>query len=948
MKRILRIFGLLILLLLAAGILLPIVFKGEILERLKTEINNNVEAKVDFEDIDLSLFTSFPDFSLGIDKLTVDGQGDFEGVRLAEVGNFNLTLGLMSVLTGSEFEIKTIGINDVSVHVIVNKEGKANYDIAKASVPTEEVAEEVEEEGSGSEGEGFKLSLQSYSLNNLDLVYDDQKGKIYAAIKNLDHSGKGDFTLEVLSLQTSTSVEELTVKNGGIAYLNHARLGVEFGVEVDQSLEDEMKLTFGENEVNLNELGLRFEGMVKLLEEDIEMDLAFEALQTEFKSILSLVPAVYTQDFADVKADGKVGLKAMAKGTFNGEKEIYPTFDVKLNVDNASFQYPDLPASVEKIFVDAHVYNKTSNLDGTVIEVPKASVDIAGSPLEARFKLQTPMSDPDFDVLINTDFDLANVQKVVPAQGFDYKGNIKGKVEVTGKMSYIEAEEYDRVKALGNISVAGIELKSDSLPFDVKVPSAELNLTPQYAALSNLKVNLGQSDIAAEGRLDNLIGYAFKDSILKGIVQVSSELLDLNELSGGPSETTPEETTATESDTSAMSVVRIPENLDLTLTSNFQKVIYDNLEINDINGDIALKGGEARLANLGMKLLSGEIKMNGGYNSVPESPEIDMDFSLKNFGFKESFDAFNTIQKLAPIMGTATGTYSTDFHMTTGLNQDMSADLESLLAKGRLQTKGLTVSPKSMAKLADLVKNPSLKTLDIDKVDISFEVKDGRVFVEPFDFKAGSVSATAYGSHGLDQTMDYTMDAKIPAGDIGASNLLGQVGASQGGMIDLAVKIGGTTTDPKVTTSVGDIVNSVIENLTQQVQQKVEETKEEALEKANEEAQKLIDEAERKGDALVAEAEKQANAIRQQGNDAANKVIAESEKQAKAVEDKAKGNFLKEKGAKIAADKIRDEGKAKAQKLKDEANAKADGLVNNAKAQKKKLVEDARTKAKVG
>lgn len=937
MKRLLQILGFLILLLLVAAFVLPIVFKDEIIARAKAEINKNIEATVDFKDFDITLFRSFPDFTMEIEEFTVDGKNEFAGIRLADVNSFRLDLDLFSVISGNEFEVEGITVKDAVVYVLVDENGKANYDIAKSG--TEEENTDTDTAASSD----FKLSLKGYQLENIDLTYEDREGDILVVLKDLDHDGVGDFTQEVVDLKTKTSIAAFTAKSGGVAYLNQVNTQADMDFEFNQA---ETKLTFGENSLSLNNLTLNFSGFVAVPGDDIAMDLKFDAPQNEFKNVLSLIPVIYTQDFDKVQTSGNFALEGTVNGTYNGEQEVYPAFDVKLNVNNATFRYPDLPAAVEGIKVNAHIYNKTTNLDGTVVDIPEARAVVAGSPIDARLNLKTPMSDPQFAAYLKTDFELANVGKVVPASGFDYKGRVKADLDLAGRMSDIDNERYENVKAQGTFIAQNIELKSDSLPYNIQVAQMDMQFSPQKVDLSSFRAQLGKSDISANGKIDNLIGYVLKDQLLKADFTVNSNRLDLNELSGGAGEASG--SANADSDTSALEVIRIPENIDFGLTASVGTLVYDNLEIKNVNGNLAVSEGTVRMDNLVMDLLSGSVALNGSYDSKPAAPLVDMNMKINNFSFKESFQKFVTVQKLAPIMQNTTGSYSSGFSLKTSLNPDMSPDLASVEAAGSLITEGMKTTTKSMQKLADMMKNQSLATLDVGKVNLSFKIEDGRVQVEPFQLKAGNINATVQGSNGLDQTLDYTMDMKIPVSGIKANDMLGKLGAAQGGKIDLGVKIGGTVQDPKVTTSLGDLVGNVVDNIKKQVEQKVEEVKKDVVNKVNEEAKKLIDEAEAQGDKLIANAEEQAAKIRNAAQTQADNLIAKAEEQATKLEDEAKGNILKEKGAKVAAGKIRKEAKENADKLVDEANKKADQLVSNARDQKEKLVQEAREKGKVG
>ncbi len=943
MKRFLQILTLLIVLILAAIIILPIAFKDEIIAKVEEEINNNLEATVNFGDINLSLFRSFPDFSLSIEKFTVDGKGTFEGVRLAEIGDFQVDIDLLSVISGSQFQIEGINLKDAQVHVIIDTAGNANYDIAKSSGAEKEPAATESDPASSS----FKLLLKKYSIENFNLVYDDQKGKLKAVINDLDHSGKGDFSQDIVNLLTNTSIAELTVENGGIAYFNKVNLNAKMDFEFNQP---QSRLSFGENELNLNDLKLAFTGSIAFPGDDINLDFKFKAPETKFKSILSLVPAIYTQDFDKVQTSGSIAVEAEVKGTYNAEREEYPPFNFKLEVIDGAFRYPDLPAGVDNINIEFLASNKEKDLDGIMINVPKANASVAGNKINSYFRAKRLLSDPAFEGALKTDLDLANLGKVVPAEGFDYQGKLLANLEVQGRMSAIENERYDEVKAEGTVGLTDISLKSDSLPYSVQITQAQAEFTPRMVNLNSFEAKLGESDISANGKIDNIFSYIFKEEVLKADFNLNSGLLDLNELSGGgegeTTETTNEEIVTDTS--SAIQAIRIPQNIDFQLTASLKEVRYSNLKINNLKGRIALKEGRAALEDVVMKLLNGSVAMNGFYNSKPAAPVVDMNIKVNKFGFKESYASFVTIQKLAPIMETATGSYSMGMTFQSTLNPDMTPDLASVEASGILKTFGLSASPQSFKQLAGIVKNPSLATLNIGNVDISFKIENGRLSVEPFDVKAGNVTAVVQGSNGLDQSLDYRMDMKLPVKGIGAEGILNQLGAASGGKVDLAVNIGGTVTDPKVTTSLGDLGQTVIDNVKQAVEEKIEEVKQEAIDEVNKKAEELIAEAERQGDALIAQAQTQADAIRAEAAKRAQQIRDEADKQAKKLEDEAKGNFLKEAAAKEAAKKLRDEAAKNANKVEQEADQKARKLVDEARKKKEQLVQEARDKGKVG
>ncbi len=933
MKRIIKFFFFLAIILLGAAIALPLVFKDSLIDKLKLEINKQVNARVDFKDAQLSLLSSFPYFGLSLEGFSIDGIAEFDSIRLVEIGDLDISIDFMSVISGEQFQIEEIALKDVNLNLFITEFGKANFDIAKDSQSTNDTI-------TSEEANSFKIALQSYSLSNFNLVYNDQEGDMYTKITNLNHQGSGDFTANIVNLSTHTTVESFIFKLEDIAYADRLQLESDFNMSLNQ---EEFKFTFGENYLKANDLLLEFQGWLAMPEETIDMDLNFQAPDANFKQLLSLIPAIFYQDFESVKTQGDFKLVGSMKGVYDGIKESYPAFDFALNLRDASFRYPDLPAGVEKINMDLSLVNTTGNLDHTKLNVPMFSASILENVFRANAALSNPMSDPTYQFGLNSNFDLAAIEKAIPLEGYTLIGMLKADLQTAGKMSYIDNEQYDKLIAQGQMELTNFIASGDSLSFPINIPFGSLSLNPRSAQLKDTKILMGKSDITLSGDLDNIMAYALSDSLLSGNLTLTSHYLNMNDFGGGDASTVSEEPST---DTAALEVIRLPENINFNLSARIDSLIYDDLIITQANGALALTKGAAMLKDFTMNMLEGQLGMSGTYDSKPIEPAVNFDFTIKNFSFQESFKKLSLIQEMVPIMKNTVGTYSSSFSWTSNLLSDMSPDLATANASGNLNTSALTTTGKTFGQIATFLNNPKYNSLDIDPVALSFSIENGRLEVKPFDFNIGKYKVSAGGSSGLDQSLDFNLDMNIPASDVKATSLLSKFGSSIT-TIPLKVKIGGTLTDPAVRPSFGDIGNQIIDDLKNTLNDKVQGLKTEAKETVNNKLEELVKTAEMQGDKLIAEAEaqaqkikdeaaKQAQNIRNEGNKAADKLISE-----------AGSNPLKKAAAKPLADKVRSEANGKAELLEQKAKEQGDKLIEEAKKKKVKLIEDARAKAQV-
>ena len=217
MKKLLIILGVIFSILVLAIIILPIVFEDDIREAIDDSLDDSLNAKVyyDTDQFDISLIRNFPDLTVSMGNFGIAGIEEFAEDTLVSVQSFEVTVDLMSAISGDQIIVEEILLDAPKIFVLVLEDGKANYDIAKASEETavEEPAESVDsaeptEEAGSSE---LSIGIERWAITNGQLIYMDQSMDFYATILGLNHEGTGDFTLDIFDLSTKTSVDALSL-----------------------------------------------------------------------------------------------------------------------------------------------------------------------------------------------------------------------------------------------------------------------------------------------------------------------------------------------------------------------------------------------------------------------------------------------------------------------------------------------------------------------------------------------------------------------------------------------------------------------------------------------------------------------------------------------------------------------------------------------------------------
>lgn len=144
MKRILKIGGISLLVIILLLAILPFLFKGKVKEAIVTAVNDMLNAEFYMGDLSMNFFSNFPNASVSIDQVGLIGKEDFQGDTLANVGKVKVVIDLSSLLKET-YVINSVEVIDPTLHAKVNEQGTANWNIIKS----DEEEEETEESNGG-------------------------------------------------------------------------------------------------------------------------------------------------------------------------------------------------------------------------------------------------------------------------------------------------------------------------------------------------------------------------------------------------------------------------------------------------------------------------------------------------------------------------------------------------------------------------------------------------------------------------------------------------------------------------------------------------------------------------------------------------------------------------------------------------------------------------------
>ena len=242
MKKILIIFVSFIPLLAASAFAIPFFFKDKIQAKINQEIQKKINATVYYKNFDLSLFKNFPQLTLSLSGFGVVGKSSFTNDTLIQAKEFSFSADVKSILSGDKIEVYSIDLQSPKILIKTLRDGSSNYDIYKTDSLQAQQAET-------SAKSNFKINIQSWKMNDGQIIYKDFLKNAYVSLQNITHEGSGDITSEVYDLTTKTDIEKATIEYGGTNYLSDKKVAATLKMSIDQG---NKKYTFKDNYLTIN------------------------------------------------------------------------------------------------------------------------------------------------------------------------------------------------------------------------------------------------------------------------------------------------------------------------------------------------------------------------------------------------------------------------------------------------------------------------------------------------------------------------------------------------------------------------------------------------------------------------------------------------------------------------------------------------------------------------
>jgi hypothetical protein len=395
--------SLLVALLISISVLLWLVFTPERLTPIvQKQLKNYISCPAEIKDVELTFFSSFPEFALKIDGITlVNPTEGAQNDTLLSSGALRATVDIKEFVKNNKVIITDVLFENLRANLFSDAAGKTNFDVF--------ISDTTAQDTSAFENLFDLIKLDKVAVENANISYVDQKSKMTASIHNLNAEMLMDMKKSVIDLALNATTPQISFKADSTVFLKNADIRLNVPAKFDM---DQMHLTLNNSELEINGLKAGITGEVNL-KNDIITDLQFHTSEYPLKDLLALVPAQYLTSLEGMNITGIVDSKGTVKGTFNDNS--MPVIDVTAGLDKGTFAYSALPVKLREMNGNLRLLLDLNHDSVSHIVINEFSTRTGNSHIGGKGRIDHIMLDDMlFDLDLNMGLQLADLKPFLP------------------------------------------------------------------------------------------------------------------------------------------------------------------------------------------------------------------------------------------------------------------------------------------------------------------------------------------------------------------------------------------------------------------------------------------------------------------------------------------------------------------------------------------------------
>ena len=482
---------------------------------------------------------------------------------------------------------------------------------------------------------------------------------------------------------------------------------------------------------------------------------------------------------------GVLNMDIKANGVYDKKNNKIPVTNGQISLVTGYIKSIYFPDPIKDINVLATISDKAGTVKDLKVNIHKASFNFQDKPIYVKALLDN-FENIRYDIRAKGELNLARLYKVFSRKGLDLDGYIYADVAFKGSQDDAMKGNYQNLENSGTLRLRNIRATSEYLPKPFVINQGTFVFNQDKMNFHFFSATYGQSDFKMSGYLQNVIDYALTNkAVLKGNFNLNSDYINVDEFMSNANTAKVSEANNTETKPAVASgVVVIPPNLDVQFDASAGKVNFADLILEQLNGSMAVSGGQLMIKNSNVDIIGCNVKTNLTYASeTADRASFDFKITAKDFDVKRAYKEVKLFREMVSAAENAEGIISLDYKVAGKLDGNMQPIYPSLTGGGTLSVKKVKLKGfKMFGAVSKKTGKEAMNDPDLSQVDIKTRIKNNIINIERFKFKIAGLRPRIEGQTSFD-------------GDL---NIRMRLGLPPLGIIGIPMKITGTKDNPKV------------------------------------------------------------------------------------------------------------------------------------------------------
>jgi hypothetical protein len=456
--------------------------------------NESLDARVNIGRVELSLWHTFPHFTVEVDSLDIVSNGfaslspeerallPADADTLLRVGHFRGGVNVAALLI-AKISLYNIELGGTMVNAVQLNSLRSNFNIVPPS--------EEPEDTTSSTPYIPDISLNRFALtDNLPIRYrsvaDSIDLSLTVAKSPLVEDGDNAYRVTFGSTANVKMAEDLLANT----------IAVDLGGGLTWSHKEPMVLKI--NDFGLN-VGTAENGMIKS-KWDATVDfadpmtlreMAFNVGPVAPSTMMGLLSEQMREEIGTIDTDMLVTLKGRLTKPFNMVDDSIPCLEANLNIPACKLRYNDC-YTADRLAADID-FSLPGNLDSAVVTVKKLTFEGMGAKMSVTGKASNLIADATVDGHVSAEASLASLPGEVLAtlpKSTKLAGNVKLDTDVRCAMSNLSMSNFHRMMLRGTLSLEDLKVDMPSENLACYTHYTEMNLGTASSFVNDSRVKV--------------------------------------------------------------------------------------------------------------------------------------------------------------------------------------------------------------------------------------------------------------------------------------------------------------------------------------------------------------------------------------------------------------------------------------------------------------------------